>query len=112
MKTEQRREYVKECLVRGYSIKQIHGYFKAQGVRVSIRTLFKDAEAVAEDLIGEAGMRFADQRFQRAVDLARINEAITSIQPKVAQGDTDAITALEKLLSRRERLLGHYKRTY
>ncbi len=93
-------------------MRQIAEAMKRQGIRTSVKVLKVDAEVVAEELIAEAGMRFDEQKVQRAIDLARINEALTSIQPKVAQGDIEAVNALEKLLARRERLLAHYKRTY
>ena len=76
------------------------------GVRKDV--VSRDYEWAKEQVMQDAQMGYEHSGMQRAIDLVRVDNAISAIQPETEKGIVEAISTLEKLLQRREKLLGHY----
>jgi hypothetical protein len=95
---EQRRYQAFQLKVDGLALHEI-----AKRLGCSVGTISEDLWAVREEL-AENTQRLAAR--EREISLARIEDAISGVMPRVRKGDPDAILSLDRMEKRRAALLG------
>ena len=82
---------------------RVHYREMAKKLGVSLGTIANDVKQIFQAWAAE---QFENVREQAALDLATMNDAIRALTVAVRNGDTQAVTALLRILERRARMLG------